>query len=523
MYSTNYSRAYSTTYSSSYTPPSYRYHTGLKASYTPSFRYSSPSYSSTLPPSGRSLLSSSVGSRPSTASISRTSTYGSLCGTRSTTLPSSERWRSTISRSNDSISSVDINTDSGIGSSAQSWRRSSSISSGLTSRSGSTTSLASLGGTSPRTSRFLKDDTTQSPSYNGTVSRSRTRDDDKLIGRVGLYNLGNTCFMNAVLQCLCHTQPLVDYCIRDTFKSELNYRSPTGGQLIKAFAGLIRTLWRDCQNNAVSPDFLKTELQKYAPQFSGCSQQDAQELLMYLLQGLHDDINRVKSKSDYRSQTNCYVSESQQASESWRRYQNIDDSKIVDLFGGQLKSTLKCTECGHTSITFDPFWNLSLPIPEGVHQPSLQQCFRLFTSPETLDGIDKPMCERCKKKTRSTKQFEINRFPKVLVIQLKRFSSASSYRSKLNTLVECGKSNLDLSPYASSNCINPVSSYNMYAVVNHTGTPSSGHYIAKCKNPYTGEWYEFNDSRVSKTSTTDIVTSSAYLLFYEQGSRIARL
>lgn len=69
----------------------------------------------------------------------------------------------------------------------------------------------------------------------------------------------------------------------------------------------------------------------------------------------------------------------------------MDNSKIVDHFVGQLKSTLKCTYCGHCSVTFDPFWDLSLPIPQRTGPLRLSQCLDAFTREETLDGDEKPV------------------------------------------------------------------------------------------------------------------------------------
>lgn len=87
-------------------------------------------------------------------------------------------------------------------------------------------------------------------------------------------------------------------------------------------------------------------------------------------------------------------SDQAKAAESWRRYLRIDDSRIVDLFVGQLKSTLQCSTCGHKSVTFDPFWDLSLPIADSrCSAQSLQQCLELFTHDEVLDGDEKPVSD----------------------------------------------------------------------------------------------------------------------------------
>lgn len=88
---------------------------------------------------------------------------------------------------------------------------------------------------------------------------------------------------------------------------------------------------------------------------------------------------------------NCVGSDQQKALESWKRYLRMDNSKVVDIFVGQLKSTLRCTSCGHCSVTFDPFWDLSLPIPVRTGQVRLQQCFDHFTREEVLDGDEKPV------------------------------------------------------------------------------------------------------------------------------------
>lgn len=85
------------------------------------------------------------------------------------------------------------------------------------------------------------------------------------------------------------------------------------------------------------------------------------------------------------------VSDTEKATESWQRYLRRDNSKIVDLFVGQFKSTLKCTHCGHCSVTFDPFWDLSLPIPQKTGAIRLAQCLDAFTREETLDGDEKPV------------------------------------------------------------------------------------------------------------------------------------
>ena len=79
--------------------------------------------------------------------------------------------------------------------------------------------------------------------------------------------------------------------------------------------------------------------------------------------------------------------------EAWKRYIRRDDSHLVDLFVGQLKSSLVCCHCGHESVTFEPFWDLSLGIPARSGECSLTECFDAFTKEETLDGDEMPVSE----------------------------------------------------------------------------------------------------------------------------------
>ncbi|XP_046383033.1 ubiquitin carboxyl-terminal hydrolase 2-like [Ischnura elegans] len=360
---------------------------------------------------------------------------------------------------------------------------------------------------------------TASPRLSSKAVRNNTAENG---GLLGLRNLGNTCFMNSVLQCLSNTRPLLEYILGDNYSSDLNTtNSSMKGALIKAFSTVIQELWGYPEGSstlctAVNTTALKAQLQRFAPRFTGYSQQDAQEFLRYLLEGLHEDVNRVVTKPSSRPilpDVDPSLSDNQKAMEAWKRYLRMDNSKIVDIFVGQLKSTLQCTVCGHCSVTFDPFWDLSLPIPPRTGQVRLQQCFDLFTKEEVLDGEEKPTCSKCQVRRKCTKSFSIQKFPRILVLHLKRFSPMERFRGKLNCNVDFPLTGLDLSAYAASRGQGCV--YNAYGVANHSGTTYSGHYTAYCKHPYNGDWHEYNDSRVSTVSPRNVVTNEAYVLFYE--------
>ncbi|KAI0705169.1 hypothetical protein BC835DRAFT_1410046 [Cytidiella melzeri] len=190
-----------------------------------------------------------------------------------------------------------------------------------------------------------------------------------LPGTLGLGNMGNTCFMNSAIQCLAHTKELVDYFLTGVFEEELNPDNPLGmgGAIAEAFGQLLKKIWSPTTSStSYSPREFKQVLQKFAPQFSGYQQHDSQELVAFLLDGLHEDLNRVLKKP-YVEKPDWEGGDQKElvelAQKSWDGYMKRNDSVIVDLFQGQYQSTLVCPECQKVSITFDPFMYLTLPLP----------------------------------------------------------------------------------------------------------------------------------------------------------------
>uniref|UniRef100_A0AAR2L7P0 Ubiquitin carboxyl-terminal hydrolase 15 n=1 Tax=Pygocentrus nattereri TaxID=42514 RepID=A0AAR2L7P0_PYGNA len=183
-------------------------------------------------------------------------------------------------------------------------------------------------------------------------------------GLCGLSNLGNTCFMNSATQCLSNIPPLTEYFLKDKYQDELNEDNPLGmkGEIAKAYAELIKQLWSG-KYSYVTPRPFKTQVGRFAPQFSGYQQQDSHELLAFLLDGLHEDLNRIRKKpyiqlKDAEGRPDKVVAE-----EAWENHIKRNDSIIVDIFHGLFKSTLVCPVCSKVSVTFDPFCYLTLPLP----------------------------------------------------------------------------------------------------------------------------------------------------------------
>ncbi|KNE71659.1 hypothetical protein, variant [Allomyces macrogynus ATCC 38327] len=341
---------------------------------------------------------------------------------------------------------------------------------------------------------------------------------------VGLANIGNTCYMAAALQGLASVDVLATYLL-GIEDADLNPYSDTKGQLALALARLLREM--HAARGAVSPRAFKREVERWAPHFQGYDQQDAQEFLRFLLDGLATDLARVRYLAHFAvaERDEDALPPHLKACVAWAKYQHRSASAVGDLFAGQLQSTITCLTCGQKSVTFDVFWDLSVPLvvrrepPEpgvarnGVHaRPmlapvALEDCLREFARDEELDPNEWYHCPRCQRRERSSKRLQVHRAPPVLVVHLKRFASL---RAKLSVPVDFPVDRLDLSVAATA----PVpAAYKLVAVVQHYGSLAMGHYTATVRRAG-DRWFKANDSTVMQVDPGNWATD-AYVLFYQ--------
>jgi len=183
-------------------------------------------------------------------------------------------------------------------------------------------------------------------------------------GVTGLNNLGNTCYMNAALQVVSSTRILADYFKSNSHLFELNRTNPLGmkGHIAKRYGDLVRDMWSG-ETRTIAPIKLRWTIGKYQASFSSFQQQDSQELLAFLLDGLHEDLNRVTDKPYVELKDSDGRPDVQVAAEAWENHSLRNKSIVVDLFHGQFKSKTTCKVCGYESVRCDPFTTLSLPLP----------------------------------------------------------------------------------------------------------------------------------------------------------------
>ncbi|KAM4037122.1 LOW QUALITY PROTEIN: ubiquitin carboxyl-terminal hydrolase 8 [Anomaloglossus baeobatrachus] len=328
----------------------------------------------------------------------------------------------------------------------------------------------------------------------------------------GLRNLGNTCYMNSILQCLCNTPHLAEYFHKNCYQADINRFNLLGhkGEVAEEFGIIMKALWTG-QYKYISPKDFKVTIGKINDQFAGYSQQDSQELLLFLMDGLHEDLNKADNRKRHKEENNDHLNDSQAADIAWIKHKQLNESIIVALFQGQFKSTVQCLTCHKKSRTFEAFMYLSLPLPSSS-KCSLQDCLKSFSKEEKLTDNNRFFCSNCKTRRDSMKKIEIWKLPPVLLVHLKRFSYEGRWKQKLQTCVDFPLEHLDLSQYV----IGPKTfkKYSLFGVSNHYGGLDGGHYTAYCKNATRQRWFKFDDHEVSEISVSSVKTSAAYILFY---------
>uniref|UniRef100_A0A0E0L8P6 Ubiquitin carboxyl-terminal hydrolase n=1 Tax=Oryza punctata TaxID=4537 RepID=A0A0E0L8P6_ORYPU len=307
------------------------------------------------------------------------------------------------------------------------------------------------------------------------------------LGRIGagLQNLGNTCYLNSVLQCLTYTEPFAAYLQSGKHKSSCR---TAGFCALCALQNHVKTALQST-GKIVTPSQIVKNLRCISRSFRNSRQEDAHELMVNLLESMHK----------------CCLP-SGVPSESPSAYEK---SLVHKIFGGRLRSQVKCTQCSHCSNKFDPFLDLSLDIGKAT---SLVRALQNFTAEELLDGGEKQyQCQRCRKKVVAKKKFTIDKAPYVLTIHLKRFSPFNP-REKIDKKVDF-QPMLDLKPFISDSK-GADFKYSLYGVLVHAGwNTQSGHYYCFVRTS-SGMWHNLDDNQVRQVREADVLRQKAYMLFY---------
>ncbi|RYR50363.1 hypothetical protein Ahy_A07g036954 isoform A [Arachis hypogaea] len=379
---------------------------------------------------------------------------------------------------------------------------------------------------------------------------------------LGLRNLGNSCYLNSVLQCLTYTPPLANFCLRfqhsslcDSSSSSSSNSNSSNCPFCILEKQIAKSLRVDLTHDA--PLKIQSCLRIFAEHFRCGRQEDAHEFLRYVIDACHNTCLRLKKLrrgGDGGAENGAGGGSS---------------TVVKEIFGGALQSQVKCLCCGYESNKVDEIMDISLDV---FHSNSLRDSMQKFFRPEVLDGNNKYKCDSCKKLVPAKKQMSILQAPNILVIQLKRFEGIlggkidkavafeevlllSSFMCKASQFyaiaviaVQCQfekthriyelqrflghfVSTLDAIGLVScvdlkEECIrkmgqsfgisDPLPEYKLFGTIVHSGySPESGHYYAYIKDAM-GRWYCCDDSCVTVASLQEVLSEKVYILFFSR-------
>lgn len=326
----------------------------------------------------------------------------------------------------------------------------------------------------------------------------------------GLLNHGVTCYTNAAVQSMLHIPAIQHYLfsvLRGQYEDVIKPNSVT-----KILADTSLKMWspESTKNSYINPDKLINVLDEINCMMSAWNQEDSHEYFMSLMSRLQED--------------------------SVPKGRKMTESILYDIFGGSLRQSVKCSNCGQISTTEQPIYDLTLHL-KGKKSPdqnnnnsddsseaqapkrrfSIEKSIRDFFTPELIKRVDNKegyTCEKCKKVTNAVKSNKILRAPETLVVHLKKFRFNGTSLSKMKQAVSYPMF-LDLTEYCDPSMNSIPARYQLISVVVHEGRSlSSGHYIAHCKQP-DGSWATYDDEYINKISEKQLLKEpNAYYLVF---------
>ena len=342
---------------------------------------------------------------------------------------------------------------------------------------------------------------------------------------IGLNNIGATCYMNATLQCLSNSKQLTEYFLN-------NYIKDSNKVMANEYYEVLRNLWNpDSIISSYSPNSFKEVLSKENPLFSGIAANDSKDLINFLIERFHQELNIMNSKDINNENLNPLYQPDQtneflMLKEFMEEFNQKFNSPISNLFYGVMETKSQCQGCKIVKFNFHVYSFLEFPLQQ-VNQyyfnngkrplftndgknpdVDLYECFEYNRKIDLMTGDNQMYCNQCNKLCDSLYSTILYSGPNYLIINLNRGKGAV-YECKVNF-----PNQLNIFNYLVYKT--EISTYELYAVICHLGPSSmNGHFVAYCRNRIDGKWYLYNDAFVTPcTKKYQYNDGMPYILFY---------
>ena len=398
---------------------------------------------------------------------------------------------------------------------------------------------------------------------------------------IGLKNVGATCYMNATLQCLSQIEKLTNYIkyhdrvifVIETLKNQ--------NCLTKSFKVLIENLWPSTtnsdyiypkyigsnkKNNYFIPEEFKQKISLMNPLFQGVNANDAKDLVNFIIMTLHEELNKKNKYQHVNKNFNVILNQTDQNliwNNFFNDFMNENKSIISDLFYGVTHTVTNCLGCKSCKHNFEAYFFLNFPLEEvrkfklqllinqnmmisnpnqnnmnfnmnnnwinnnqifqqnlakiqilQNNQVNIYDCFEYNQKEEQFIGDNAMYCNTCKMQTSSIYTTYLYSAPQILILVLNR-GQGIQFRVKMEFYLE-----LDLSNFIQARANNEMIKYDLIGVVTHMGeSGASGHFVATCRSPIDGNWYQYNDDlvfRINNFNSEILNYAMPYILFYQK-------
>ena len=334
--------------------------------------------------------------------------------------------------------------------------------------------------------------------------------------RLGLDNIGATCYMNATLQCLCNIIQLQNYFLNNQTIFQKN-----GARLSKAFCEVLQNLYDYKKNkNSYQPHNFKNTISDMNSLFKGIAANDSKDLILFIYEKIHEELNEPKNYYNLEQNISYELQLFRQ------NYYSNNSSIIEKTFYYEQQTINECSNCHNKVINYNiqnmlifPLEKIRLNLIEktlhGYEFPCvyLEQCFEHISIPELMQRENNIYCNNCHQYSNSYYTSKMNTSPEIFTIILNR-GKGNEFDVEFDFPLR-----IDINNYVISK--NKCTIYDLIGVLVHTGGSNmSGHFFAFCKSNIDHNWYKYNDGIVQMCNYKDYEyeikhTGLPYVLFYQ--------